>query len=122
MAFYQSPFQAPPEVMKTPEGEVIYFGPYNQTQAPFIECASCGQPITVGQRLTTVQESVLGITQSGKLLCVPAVDFQEQAFVHSECSAEFAHDQITKEPCGANDDAEQTCMYCDQKLNGESEE
>jgi DNA-directed RNA polymerase subunit RPC12/RpoP len=120
---YQPPYYQPPTTeVRSAEGELIYFGPYNKDQAPFMECASCGQPITVGQRLTMLQEFVLGVTQSGRLQCVPVRDFPEPAYVHSDCSAEFSHDQITKEPCGASDDAEQVCMYCDQKLNGESDE
>jgi hypothetical protein len=121
--YYQSPYQPVPMGNQpvTAEGEPVYLGPYNAQQAPYLECASCGQPITVGQRITVLQEFLLGITASGRLTYVPVVDFQEQAFVHSDCSAEFAHDQITKEPCGADDDVQGSCMYCDNKLNGEED-
>jgi len=119
-SYYQSIFPGHQSSdLKTAEGEPIYTGPYTAAQAPFLECAACGGAITVGQRVTLVQEVMLAITHSGKLMYLPLVDFPEQAFVHSDCSSDFAHDQITKEPCEKDEDT--YCAGCEVKLGGESE-
>lgn len=110
-----------PPSLRTSEGEEIGLGPYSAQQCAHMECANCGQPITVGQRVTMLREWILGIGMStGRLVFVEPHDWNEDAFVHSDCSAEFAHDQITKEPCGKDDD-ENVCVFCDSKLDGASE-
>jgi DNA-directed RNA polymerase subunit RPC12/RpoP len=100
---------------RTPDGEEILLGPYNAQQAPYLECGSCGTPITIGQRVTVMREYLVGITRSGRIQLVSVPDFEEEAYVHSDCSAEFAHDQITKEPCGKNEEFD-TCEFCDQPI------
>ena len=124
MTFYASPFQAQTApAVPVPEQSSISLGPYNHEQAPHIECASCGTPITVGQRLTTVREWLLGIdTSTGQLALVPPYDFPEDSYIHSECSAEFCHDQITKEPCGKEEDEDgrDHCMGCGVSLTDSS--
>lgn len=106
----------PPKFV-TPEGEEILLGPYNHQQAPTEPCDNCGTHITVGQRVTIIQEFLQGVTRSGRLVTVPAPDYPEPSKVHSDCSAEFAHDQITKEPCGKEEeDDENVCEFCDVEI------
>lgn len=106
--FGQAPTPAPAQQqfdLRTPEGEPIYLGPYNKDQAPYMECANCAQPITVGQRLTVLHEWVLGITQTGRLVYVMPNDWDDgDAIVHSDCCSEFSHDHITKDECGQDAD------------------
>jgi hypothetical protein len=105
--FNQAAPSAVPQIrgdLRSADGEPIFLGPFNKNQAPFIECANCAQPITVGERLTVVREWILGITQSGRLVYVQPHDWEGDAIVHSDCSTEFAHDQITKDECGKDGD------------------
>jgi predicted nucleic acid-binding Zn ribbon protein len=112
MASYYSPQQMQLG-LRTESGEPIHLGPYNHEQAPFLECSSCGSPITVGQRLVPdMTERILGITQSGVLVYVTPADQEGVAPVHSDCSAEYAHDQITKEPCEKDTEEENECEAC----------
>lgn len=114
--FFYQPMEPQPSGYKTPEGEDIFLGPYNKEQAPFVECANCGQPITVGQRLVpSMTEAILGITRSGYLIYVFPVNQDAVAPVHSDCSAEYAHDQITKEPC-ARDEDDSDCQFCGTEI------
>jgi hypothetical protein len=98
----------------TPQQGTPSLGPYTEQQAPFLECSNCGTPITVGQRYTMVCEYLLGVDlATGQLVPVACVDFEESVAVHSACSAEYAHDQITKEPCGKDEeDAQSDCPFC----------
>jgi ribosomal protein L37E len=120
--FYSSPFGMSPAL--APEQSTISLGPYTQEQAPFIECANCGTAITVGQRLTLIREWFLGIDmKTGQLAMVPPTDWEgDFAYVHSDCSAEFAHDQITKEPCGQETDEDEKghCTMCGVALDDRS--
>ena len=114
MADYYNPQQLN---LRTEDGEDIFLGPYNHEQAPFLECSSCGSPITIGQRLVpSMTEAILGITRSGKLVYVIPPDQEGVAPVHSDCSAEYAHDQITKEPCEKDTDEENECEVCQEDI------
>lgn len=98
----------------TADGEAITLGPFNADQAPHIECSNCGGAITVGQRLVpSMTEAVLGMTvQTHRLVYVTPPDQEGQAPVHSDCSAEYAHDQITHEPCVGEEEDVSECEYC----------
>lgn len=111
-------YQAPPTTeLRTPEGELIYLGPFTKEQAPYIECSNCGQPITVGQELLPdMSTRLLGITQSGRLVYVTTPSQEGVAPVHADCTAEFAHDHITKEPCG-RDEGDGECRFCGIPIN-----
>lgn len=119
MTDYYQPPQQLQMPLQTPEGEPIYLGPYTMQQAPYLICSNCGQPITVGQELLPdMNTKTLGITHSGKLIYVSTPSQEDVAPVHADCSSEYAHDNITHEPCG-QEDAEYYCAGCDSKLGGE---
>lgn len=100
--------------LMTEDGEQITLGPFNSEQAPSIECSNCGGHITVGQRLVpSMAEAVLGMTvHTKRLVYVTPPDSEGPAPVHSDCSAEYAHDQITQEPCERDTDETSECEYC----------
>src|SRR5512140_319953 len=107
--------QAPPQ-----QEPHISLGPYNADQAPHLDCESCGSPITVGQELVELKRWRLAIvlpsgqlcfwpTEESKMTMLPDGQQQQQPiYVHADCSAEYAHDHITKEPCG-NEDGYEGC-------------
>jgi hypothetical protein len=116
-AWYQPLYdQAPAPPMqlelRTAEGEPIYLGPYTKEQAPYLECSNCGQPITVGQELLPdMTTRILGVTYRGQLVYVTPPSQEGVAPVHADCTAEYAHDQITKEAC-ARDEEAVPCGVC----------
>jgi hypothetical protein len=107
----------------------ITFGPYNHEQAPSIECANCGTPITVGQEAVPLAKYVIGWDwQNGVLVPVVSADFAAEfkttPWVHADCSAQFSHDHISKDTCG-NEDEEfypRECQCCGARLDPDSEE
>lgn len=120
--FYQSPFQPAPSF---PDGEPITAGPFNAQQAPSLQCENCGQPITVGQLYCTMYRNRLGCgTQTGRLAALNheesnPLDANGQPipiYFHEDCSAEYAHDHITKEPCGEEADVERLCSNCEARM------
>ncbi len=100
--------------LMTADGEQITLGPFNSDQAPSIECSNCGGHITVGQRLVpSMAEAILGMTvHTKRLIYVTPPDQEGPAPVHSDCSAEYAHDQITHEPCERETDEVSECEFC----------
>ena len=92
MLNFFNPLELLPQQSEQPQ-EAITLGPYNYQQAPYLECQSCGTPITVGQELVPIGPTckLAWAWQLGPdgLRLVPTVDVQEQAWVHADCSAEF---------------------------------
>jgi len=99
-------------------GEEIFLGPYNKDQAPYLECAHCGQPITVGQRYVPwMAEVILGITRTGQLRSISTPDQEGGACCHSECSPYYAHEHIAEDGhCQDNPERTRQCEYCENDV------
>lgn len=114
-----------------PDGEAITAGPFNAQQAPILGiCENCEQPITIGQDFCVTYRYKLGCgMQTGRLAMLPHAETKldpqsGQAvpiYYHEDCSAEYAHDHITKEPCGGEDDEDRACAFCGVRLQGDDE-
>ena len=115
------------------ENADIYVGPLTPQQASYLECGNCGQPICVGDHCLPVQGYCLGVMQTGQLVFVPDPEqtSDNPRYVHYCCTAEYALENITEEPCGrlADDgflecvgcgsliELSDYCASCDDKLN-----
>lgn len=118
MTIYYNPGPQQHLRLVTPDtGEPIYLGPYNHQQAPFLECSHCGGPITVGQKLLPdMTTRILGVTQSGRLVYVTEPSQEGPAPVHEDCTAAYAHDHITMEPCEKDSEEESVCEVCESDI------
>ena len=96
------------------DNQEIFFGPYNYQQAPYIECAQCATPITVGQSIVLVSKCILGINRWGQLVMPFAQGWEEPVYLHEDCTTEFSHDHITQDECGQDEDNE--CQYCGRDI------
>ena len=94
-----------------------------------MECASCGTPITVGQEFCELKRWKLAMQLPYGQLCFwPAEEAvttanpweQVSVYFHDECSAEYCHDYVTKEPCGGEDEDRSCCQGCGTGLDDRS--